>query len=58
MHVRTPMLKHSVRSFSRDNSALIKRKCVATSIFPQLLSETKAIYTGNKKKKKKKKKKK
>ncbi|KAG4092358.1 hypothetical protein H8356DRAFT_1356271 [Neocallimastix lanati (nom. inval.)] len=39
MHVRVPILKHSVRSSSRDNSTFIKRKCVTTSIFLMLLKE-------------------
>ena len=37
MHVKAPMLKQSIKSSSRDNSAVIKRKCVTTAIFPLLL---------------------
>jgi len=47
MHIGAPMLKHSVRSSSRDNSTFIKRKYVTTLIliFPLLMrgAETKGI---------------
>jgi len=49
MHVRAPMQKHSIRSSSRDNSAITKREvCVTTQIFPLALrgaAETKGWYT-------------
>jgi len=64
MHVRAPMLKHSIKSSNRDNSAFIKKDVcdylnisTAGAVEERKLKQT-AVHTRNKKKKKKKKKKK